>query len=89
MTSAMGQVLKKMEGDWEFIEDYFNDPEAALAGLELDPAEREALIARDLRQLRLLGIGEDGVEAILSGAHSPTCVPTTCPVSHLGLYPNS
>jgi hypothetical protein len=70
------QVLHRLNADWNFIGDFLNDSESALAGFNLSAAEKQALLARDPEALMAMGFGQKTVVAALSGAHSKTC-PTT------------
>ncbi|MCH9626363.1 MAG: hypothetical protein S4CHLAM123_15600 [Chlamydiales bacterium] len=72
-TSDFEEVLERLSGDWMFIESFLNDPVKALSGYNLSEKERNCLVARDPEGLVALGVDEENVEIVLSGAHSQGC----------------
>ncbi|HEY7650133.1 MAG TPA: Os1348 family NHLP clan protein [Methylomirabilota bacterium] len=51
----VNSVLYRLKKDRAFRDRFNADPDSALAGLDLTPAERAAFVARDMRQINALG----------------------------------
>lgn len=73
MSQALSTVVGRLQGDWDFIAGFLDNPEQALTGFELSAEEHKALTARDQRSLMRLGLEQDAVTAALSGSHSSRC----------------
>lgn len=52
---AVNSLLYRLKKDPEFRARFQTDARAALAGLDLTDAEREAFVARDMRRINALG----------------------------------
>lgn len=72
-SQALTQILDRLNGDWNFISNFLDDPETAIAGYRLEEEEKKAMLARDPQSLMALGIEQETAVAALSGAHSQTC----------------
>jgi len=55
---AIAQVVERASADAKFRAQLERDPENALAGYDLSPAERDALLSGDDKQLRELGLDQ-------------------------------
>ncbi len=62
-------VIQKLKSDWSFIATFMSNPQLALEGAQLSPAERGALLTRNSKDLLKLGVPADDVVAALSGCH--------------------
>jgi hypothetical protein len=52
---AVNSLLYRLKKDRGYRERFLADPEGALAGLDLDGAERAAFLARDMEAINRLG----------------------------------
>lgn len=66
-------VVERLRGDWDFIAEFLDNPDAALSGFELSTEAYRALATRDAAGLMELGLGQEEALEALSGAHSQTC----------------
>lgn len=65
----MEQFIHDMLCDFKVVEEYYNDPAKAVAKYNMSPAEREALISRDIEAISQLGVDEKIADFALSGGH--------------------
>lgn len=65
----MGKIMERLEGDWDFIGQFLDNPSEAIKGYELSSSEVAALTTRDVDQLMKLGISEEEVTVAMSGTH--------------------
>lgn len=79
MTKGIEQVVQRLEHDWDFIANFLNNPQEALRDVELSDEERSAMVTRDVRALRALGLDNASINIAASNAHSSTCSPGTQP----------
>jgi len=74
MSTDMANVVQRLQGDWQFIADFLDDPVSVLSGFSLSDEEHRALGARDARALMALGLEQQTVYAAVSGdGHSRVC----------------
>lgn len=72
-TAEMDTITERLTSDWNFIEEFLNNPEEALKNFDITDEERRCLSARNPEALIGLGMDKELVEVVLSGRHSPTC----------------
>ena len=72
-TNDFSKVLSRLACDWDFIQDFLNDPEITLRDYRLTEEQGNALKARDVDSLMRLGISEECALEVVSGLHTHTC----------------
>lgn len=78
MSKNLEKVINRLQYDWNFIADFFDNPAQALKEYNLKAEEKEALLARNSDDLIKLGADSMLLVGALSGAHSQLC--TTRPI---------
>ncbi|RYE15811.1 MAG: arginine deiminase [Rickettsiales bacterium] len=71
----MKQVVNKLQGDWNFVQSFLDNPKTALSGFNLSRNEFDALTTRDTSTLNSLGYNTKAIKGAMSGGHSSTCKP--------------
>ncbi len=52
----VGRIVERASGDFDFLNDLNKDPDRALAGYDLSPEERSAVLKGDPGELEALGV---------------------------------
>ena len=73
VSQGMSLFINNLQGNWNFIERFLNDPKSLIKEFALKEDEKEALLARDTQQLARLGVDEKLAMFANSGAHSRAC----------------
>jgi hypothetical protein len=73
MSSAFQKVIHRLGQDLSFASQFLNSPVLALEGYNLEPKEYNMLASRDLKGLQTLGLSDDQLSTVGSGAHSAQC----------------
>ncbi|MFT6630915.1 MAG: hypothetical protein ACJAS4_000859 [Bacteriovoracaceae bacterium] len=69
VSTDMGKLMERLEGDWEFIGTFLDNPADAIKQYDLKESEVAALTTRDVDQLMKLGLSEEEVTVAMSGTH--------------------
>lgn len=75
LSTTMKIVVDKLQGDWNFIQSFLENPKLALEGFNLSQNEFDALTTRNTNSLNSLGYNTKAIKGAMSGAHSSTCKP--------------
>jgi hypothetical protein len=73
MSPVFQKVIDRLGKDLTFAGQFLNSPALALEGYNLEPTEFKMLVSRDLNSLQKLGLSEEQISAVGSGAHSKQC----------------
>ncbi|MCS4485759.1 hypothetical protein [Staphylococcus americanisciuri] len=73
MSKNLKRFIDDLQGDWELIGAFFDNPESVLDQYDLSSSEKASILSRNLNDLNGLGINEQLAVGALSGAHSKRC----------------
>lgn len=73
MSPVLEKVITRLGNDLSFASAFLNAPKVALEGYHLEPTEYKMLASRDLKGLQTLGLSDDQLSTVGSGAHSAQC----------------
>lgn len=73
MSKDLKKLINDLQGDWELIGEFFDNPEEVLNQYDLSNFEKKVILSRNLNDLTALGINKQLAVGALSGAHSSGC----------------
>ena len=69
----MQEVVNKLQGDWDFVAYFLQNPDSAIAAFNLNEEEKRTITSRTAESLVKLGFKKGLALGAASGAHSQQC----------------